>query len=96
MIPSQLKLDRSRFKLNRRSFLRGVGTAGLVLPFLESLPDRSAFAAEGTPRFGLFLCTSCGVVGNKFWPSAMGELTTAGMEADGKSTSVLAPYADRL
>jgi len=92
----QITLDRSRFKLNRRAFLRGAGTAGLVLPFLESLPNRSAFAAEGTPKFGLFLCTACGVVGNKFWPTAAGALTTASMEADEKATSILAPYADRL
>lgn len=92
----QLTLDPTRFKLNRRAFLRGVGTAGLALPFLESLPHRSAFAAGETPRFGLYLCTSCGVVGNKFWPSSMGALTTEGMSGDGKAVGILADYADRL
>src|SRR6187551_1431807 len=88
---------RSRVKLNRRTFLRGAGTAGLALPFLESIPERSAFAQDGsTPRFGLFLCTSCGVVGNRFWPTELGALTTESMSDPQKSTSVLADYADRL
>ena len=91
-------MKRPLFQLNRRAFLRGAGTTGLALPFLESLPERSAFAQDGSkPIFGFFLCTSCGVVGNKFWPSQKGQLTTAGMAADsGKATSILADYADRL
>ena len=91
-------MNRPKFQLKRRAFLRGAGTAGLVLPFLESLPERSAFAQDGSkPTFGLFLCTSCGVVGDQFWPSSRGALTTAGLAADsGRATSILADYADRL
>jgi hypothetical protein len=97
MLPSS-SMKRSPFKLDRRAFLRGAGTAGLALPFLEGIPERSAFAAgASTPTFGFFLCTSCGVVGNKFWPGETGELTTAGLAADTtKAVSILADYADRL
>ena len=87
----------SKLRLNRRSFLRGAGTAGLALPFLESLPERSAFAQSETPRFGFFVCTSCGVVGNRFWPGSQGPITTASLAADqNKAVSVLADHADRL
>lgn len=91
-------MSRQNYRLNRRSVLRGVGTAGLVLPFLESIPERSAFAQNETPRFGFFVCTSCGVVQNQFWPSATGALTAASMAADSssKATGILADYADRL
>ncbi len=92
---------------NRRAFLRTVGGLGLSLPFLESLPERSAFAQEAgdaAPTFGLFICTACGVVQRsgrdpeRFWPTDIGPLTTAGMQAFAaeRSTGLLADYADRL
>jgi len=31
---------------NRRAFLRGAGTVAIGLPFLEGLPERSAWAAD--------------------------------------------------
>lgn len=90
-------MKRSKLNLNRRSFLRGAGTAGLALPFLESVPERSAFAQSESPTFGFFVCTSCGVVQNQFWPSQTGELTAASLGADsGRATSILADHADRL
>ncbi len=93
-------INKKRF--NRRNFLRGAGTTGLALPFLESLPERSAFAQDGNETFGLFLCTSCGVVRDRFFPGSgdrgtPGALTTAGMAGQtDKAMSVLADYADRL
>ncbi len=77
--------------VNRRAFLRGGGTLAIGLPFLESLPLRSAWAQSDEPIFSFFMCHSCGVVGNDFWPGA-------GSTADMGNTAVaqLAPYADRL
>jgi hypothetical protein len=93
-----------RSRINRRAFLRGVGTAGLALPFLEGIPERSAWAQTETPVFALFICTSCGVVQKaggdpeKFWPTADGALTTESMQASAadRATGLLADYANRL
>jgi hypothetical protein len=89
--------------INRRAFLRGAGTVAVGLPFLESLPERSAWAQSQTPVFGLFIVTSCGVVQKwgsepeKFWPTAVGELTTANMTAmTDRAVGVLADHASRL
>lgn len=101
--------SRRTARFGRRAFVYGVGTAGIALPFLEGTPERSAFAQSATtPRFGLYVCTACGVVqsGNggfgssdpeRFWPSETGELTTASLAADtDRCTGILADYADRL
>ncbi|HKO50005.1 MAG TPA: DUF1552 domain-containing protein, partial [Polyangiaceae bacterium] len=83
--------------LNRRAFLRGAGTLAIGLPFLEGLPERSAWAAGNAPVFSLFIVAACGVVGKKFFPDATGALTTASLAAmTEKATSVLAPHAGNL
>lgn len=90
--------------LSRRAFLRGAGTLGVGLPFLEGMPSRSAWAQDENPVFGLFICTSNGVVQKwsnepeKFWPSATGPLTTASMQADAaeRATGLLAEHASKL
>jgi len=101
-------LARSRSRINRRAFLRGAGTVAVGLPFLEGMPERSAWGGPGDlggpPVFGLFICTACGVVQQdgldpeRFWPTATGTLTAAAMEgfAAERATGLLAPYADRL
>ena len=92
---------------NRRAFLRTIGGLGIGLPFLEGLSERSAFAqaaGEAAPTFGMFICTANGVVQafrqepEKFWPTELGPLTTAGMQAfaGDRATGLLADYADRL
>jgi len=82
---------------NRRAFLYGAGTLALGLPFLEGLPERSAWAAGNAPVFSLFIVAACGVVGKKFFPDATGALTTASLAAmTEKATSVLAPHAANL
>jgi hypothetical protein len=82
--------------VNRRAFLRA-GAVAVGLPFLESLPDRSAWAAGNAPVFSLFIVAACGVVGSKFFPNATGALTTASLGAmTDKATSVLAPHAANL
>jgi len=83
--------------LNRRAFLYGAGTLAIGLPFLEGLPERSAWAADKPPVFSLFIVAACGVVGKKFFPDATGALTTSGLAAmTDKATSVLAPHAANL
>ena len=96
-------MNPARSRINRRAFLRGAGTAGLALPFLEGVPERSAWAQTDSPKFGLFICTSCGVVQKsgsdpeKFWPTAEGALTTASLQAaTDRATGILADYANRL
>jgi hypothetical protein len=84
-------------QLNRRAFLRGAGAVAIGLPFLEGLPLRSAWAADNPPVFSLFIVAACGVVGNKFFPSATGPLTQSSLAAmTDKATSVLAPHAPNL
>src|SRR5215510_11958140 len=84
-------------RLNRRAFLRGAGTVAIGLPFLEGLPERSAWAQDNPPVFGLFIVAACGVVGSKFFPSAVGPLTQSSLAGmTDKATSVLAPHAQNL
>ena len=66
-----------RSAFNRRAFLRGAGTIAIGLPFLEGLPERSAWAADSPPVFSFFMVAACGVVGNKFFPSATGALRSS-------------------
>lgn len=82
--------------INRRAFLRA-GSIAIGLPFLEGLPERSAWAAGNTPTFAFFVCAACGVVGKNFFPAATGALTTASLMSDAdRGVSPLAPYADNL
>ncbi len=67
-----------RSVINRRAFLRA-GAVAVGLPFLEGLPERSAWAADANAVFSLFIVAACGVVGNKFFPAATGPLTVAGL-----------------
>jgi hypothetical protein len=83
--------------LNRRAFLRGIGTIAIGLPFLEGLPERSAWAQQAPPVFSLFMVGSCGVVGNKFFPNATGALTQNSLATmTDKAVGLLAPHADNL
>jgi len=77
--------------------LYGAGTVAIGLPFLEGLPERSAWAADKPPVFSLFIVAACGVVGKKFFPDATGALTTASLAGmTEKATSVLSPHAANL
>ncbi|HWO13184.1 MAG TPA: DUF1552 domain-containing protein [Polyangiaceae bacterium] len=96
-----------KFRPGRRAFLRTIGGLGIGLPFLEGLPERSAFAQDASapaPTFGMFICTANGVVQafrqepEKFWPTQLGPLTTEGMQAfaNDRATGLLADYASKL
>src|SRR6201999_896639 len=83
--------------INRRAFLRGAGTVAIGLPFLEGMPERSAWAAGAQPVFTLMMVGSCGVVGKGFFPSATGALTTAGLAgATDRAVSNLSTHAANL
>ncbi|MEI9939625.1 MAG: DUF1552 domain-containing protein [Pseudomonadota bacterium] len=85
-----------RSVINRRAFLRA-GAVAIGLPFLEGLPERSAWAADAPPVFSLFIVAACGVVGNRFFPSATGPLSVDSLAAlTDKATGVLSPHADHL
>src|SRR5688500_11006865 len=90
------RASRNNGGANRRAFLRGAAGVSLALPFLESLPERSAWAAGEDPIFSLFICTACGVVPERFFPDSTGPLTRQGLAAAGKATSELAVHADEL
>jgi len=82
---------------NRRAFLRGAAGAAVALPFLESIPERSPWAAAGPqPVFAFFICSVGGVARPLFFPDATGPLTQAGLAAEGKATSALAAHANNL
>jgi hypothetical protein len=87
-------LHRGRRALNRRAFLYGAGGVALGLPFLEGLPERSAWAAGADPVFTFFMCGACGVEPKRFWPSGTGALS--GLLGSGKAVDALAPHAANL
>jgi hypothetical protein len=83
--------------VNRRAFLRGAGTVAIGLPFLEGMPERSAWAAGAQPVFTMLMVGSCGVVGKSFLPAATGPLTTAGLAGmTDKAVSNLSAHAANL
>jgi hypothetical protein len=85
-----------RYRVNRRAFLRGAAGVAVGLPFLESLPERSAWAAGEDPVFSLFICAVDGIVPASFFPSSLGPLTRGTLAAEGKATSKLAAHAENL
>jgi len=89
-------LGPQRSRLNRRAFLRGTAGVALGLPFLESLPERSAWAAGNAPVFSLFVCAVDGVVPKSFFPKDLGAFTADSLAAAGKATSELSAHAKNL
>jgi len=86
--------NRSRRGINRRAFLYGAGGVALGLPFLEGLPERSAWAAGSDPVFTFFLCAACGVEPKRFWPTGTGAIS--GLLSSGKAVDALADHAANL
>lgn len=83
-----------RKQINRRAFLYGAGTVAIGLPFLEGLPERSAWAAGDDPVFTFFICAACGVEPKRFWPSSTGDLSS--LLSGGKAVDALAEHAKNL
>lgn len=97
---SRMKIGSARgtqVTMNRRRFLQGAGGVAIGLPFLEGLPERSAWAADAAPVFSFYMVAACGVVAKTFFPGTTGAITSASlMSATDRSTSVLAPHAANL
>jgi Protein of unknown function (DUF1552) len=85
----------TRTQVNRRAFLRGVGTVAVGLPFLEGLPDRSAWAQDAGPVFSFFIVGMNGVVHDRFWPTTEAGALTAATLA-GKAVEKLAAFSENL
>lgn len=84
---------KAQSRIRRRNFLRGAAGLSVGLPFLEALPDRSAWAQNQTPVFSLFMVAANGVVPNTFYPSSHGAL---GANMSGKAVEQLQDYAANL
>jgi hypothetical protein len=76
--------------------LRGAGGVAIGLPFLEGMPERSAWAQDRPPSFAFFIVAACGVVGSRFFPDARGQLTVDSLGAANKATARLAAHAPNL
>jgi hypothetical protein len=89
--------ERPSLGINRRAFLRGAGTIAVGLPFLEAVPERSAWAQSAPPVFTLMMVAACGVVGNKFFPNATGPITQSSLAGmSDKAVSNLSAHAENL
>jgi hypothetical protein len=91
----KLASPKRRRVVNRRAFLYGAGGIAIGLPFLEGLPERSAWAQGSEPIFTFFICAACGVEPKRFWPSATGELTTL-LSSGEQAVTALKDHAQNL
>jgi hypothetical protein len=101
-----MKFDPSSARMQRRAFLRGVGSVAIGLPLLDALAPRGAKAQAATPpaRYAVFIrqANGCAQAGNgepeRFWPHNLGALTTASMTSTDSDRAVteLAKYASKL
>ena len=105
MKPNLLGLRKKRgiYRLDRRLFIRGAAGVVVGLPLLESFMPRSATAQEMQVRYAIFMRQGNGVQQasgtepDRFWPTQLGALTTASMQADGdQAVNVLADHAAKL
>jgi hypothetical protein len=76
--------------------LRGGLGVSVALPFLQSLPERSAWSAEAPPVFSLFICTANGVIPEQFFPDELGPITEATLTPTDKATREVARHASNL
>ena len=99
-----LSKKRGIYRMDRRLFIRGAAGVLVGLPLLESFMPKRATAQEMQVRYAIFMRQGNGVqqAGNqdeldRFWPTQLGALTTAGMQADGdQAVNVLADHAAKL
>jgi hypothetical protein len=91
------KIRAKRHVINRRAFLYGAGGVAIGLPYLEGLPERSAWAQDAQPVFAFFLTAACGVEPKRFFPDAKppGDLATLLATGD-KAVNALKDHAANL
>lgn len=80
--------------MQRRNFLRSAAGLTIGLPFLEALPERSAWAQNNVPTFGLFMVAANGVVPQRFFPSGTGALSSTTL--NGMAVGALSDYMANL
>jgi hypothetical protein len=80
-----------KFKLNRRTMLRGAGSIAIALPWLEIMGEEKLAHAQaaGTAKRFLSVYTPGGTVLEKFWPSPTDPTTSSILKP-------LAPVKDKL
>ncbi len=92
-------------KISRRQVLKGIGGFTMSLPLLESVLPREAWGqATMRHRFAAFIRAGNGIVqaggdgGERFWPRALGPITTTILKDQNgdRATSELSAYASRL
>jgi uncharacterized protein DUF1552 len=87
-----------KLKLNRRAFLYGAGGVAIGLPYLEGLPERSAWAAGSEPVFAFFMTAACGVEPKRFFPTgtAGSDTLTALLASGEQAVTALKDHAENL
>jgi hypothetical protein len=70
-----------------------LGGVSIGLPFLESVPERSAWAQAEQPVFVMFMGTANGIIPDDFWPPE-GPLTDLILEPN--ATGILGEFAEHL
>ncbi|HEX3594534.1 MAG TPA: DUF1552 domain-containing protein [Polyangiaceae bacterium] len=96
--------ERGIKRIGRRLLLQGAAGVVVGLPLLEAFAPKRAGAAPAGFRYAVFMRQGNGVQQgryqmepDRFWPTKLGALTTAGMTADGdQAVNVLADYAAKL
>ncbi len=95
---------RGIYRVNRRLLIRGAAGVLVGLPLLEGLLPKQADAQEVKLPYAIFFRQGNGVAQgqsgmetDRFWPTKLGALSTASMQADGdQAVNVLAEHADKL
>jgi hypothetical protein len=91
------KITPKRHVINRRAFLYGAGGVAIGLPYLEGLPERSAWAQDAQPVFSFFMTAACGVEPKRFFPDGNPGTDLATLLATGdKAVNKLKDHAANL
>jgi hypothetical protein len=90
------KIKAKRHVVNRRAFLYGAGGIAIGLPYLEGLPERSAWAQGAEPVFTMFIVAACGVEPKRFWPTESSGALSQILATGDKAINELKDHAANL